>query len=99
MAGGPRPAPAGMPDRSGEEEVTVDGVTYRRGEHVRLRPGKGGDPYDTMVDGRMATIERILFDVEDKLYFAVTIDDDPGQDLLRETGRFLFFFKGEVEPA
>lgn len=99
MAGGPRPTPAGMPDRSGEEEVTVEGLTFRRGEHVRLRPGKGGDPYDTMVDGRMATIERILFDVEDKLYFAVTIDDDPGQDLLRETGRFLFFFKGEVEPA
>ena len=99
MAGGPRAAPAGMPQYSGEDEVTVDGVTYRRGGHVRLCPGKGDDPYDTMLDGRMATIERILFDVEDKLYFAVTIDDEPGQDLLRETGRYLFFFNGEVEPA
>jgi hypothetical protein len=27
------------------------------------------------------------------------VDDDPGQDLLRETGRFLFFFADEVEPV
>ena len=25
------------------------------------------------------------------------MDDDPGQDLMRDTGRFLFFFAGEVE--
>jgi hypothetical protein len=29
----------------------------------------------------------------------VTVDDDPGQELMRETGRYLFFFAGEVEPA
>ncbi len=27
----------------------------------------------------------------------MTIDDDPGQDLMRETGRFLYFFAPEVE--
>jgi len=27
----------------------------------------------------------------------VTIDDDPAQDLFRETGRYLFFKAGEVE--
>ncbi len=27
----------------------------------------------------------------------MTVDDDPGQDLLRETGRYLFFFGDEVE--
>ncbi len=45
----------------------------------------------------MATLERIYFDYDDKLYFGVTIDDDPGQELMRETGRFLFFFAGELE--
>ena len=25
------------------------------------------------------------------------MDDDPGQELMRDTGRFLFFFAGEVE--
>ena len=27
----------------------------------------------------------------------MTVDDDPGQQLMRETGRFLFFFAGELE--
>jgi hypothetical protein len=27
----------------------------------------------------------------------VTIDDDPGQELLRESGRYLYFFPPEVE--
>ena len=50
-----------------------------------------------MLDGRRATIERIYYDYEDRFYFGVTIDDDPGQDLMRDTGRFLFFFAGELE--
>jgi hypothetical protein len=25
------------------------------------------------------------------------VDDDPGQQLMRDTGRFLFFFAGELE--
>ena len=52
-----------------------------------------------MVSGRTATIEKILYDVDDRLYFAVTVDGDPGQELLRDSGRFLYFFEGEVEPA
>jgi hypothetical protein len=62
-----------------------------------LRPGAQGDPFDMMVDGKVATIERIYYDTEDKLYLAVTVDDDPGQDLLRDSGRYLFFFPDEVE--
>jgi hydrogenase maturation protease len=56
-------------------------------------------PYDQILDGRVATLERIYFDYDDKLYFGVTVDDDPGQELMRETGRFLFFFTGELEGA
>ena len=81
----------------GEEEVTLDDVRYRRHDKVTLRLKLRSDPYDRILDGRVATIERIYYDYEDKLYFAVTIDDDPGQDLMRDTGRFLFFFVGEVE--
>jgi hypothetical protein len=97
MAAGPRPAPPGMPDLSGEKEATLDGITFTRGDKVRLLLGQDGDPYDKMLDGRMATLERILWDVDDKLYLGVTVDGDPGQDLMRDTGRFLFFFAGEVE--
>jgi hypothetical protein len=81
----------------GEEEVTLDEVTFRRGDKVTLHLKLRDDPYDRMLDGRVATIERIYYDYEDRLYFGVTVDDDPGQDLMRDTGRFLFFFAGEVE--
>ena len=47
---------------------------------------------------RRATIERIYLDDDERTYFAVTVDGDPGQDLMRETGRYLFFFAPEVEP-
>jgi hypothetical protein len=81
----------------GEQEVVLDGVTYHVGDKVVLRLTERSDPYDRILDGRVATLERIYYDYDDKLYFGATIDDDPGQDLMRETGRFLFFFAGEVE--
>jgi hypothetical protein len=81
----------------GESQVDVDGVTYRLGDKVVLRLGHRSDPYDQLLDGRVATLERIYFDYDDKLYFGVTVDDDPGQELMRETGRFHFFFTGELE--
>ena len=77
----------------------VDGVTYRLGDKVVLRLGHRTDPYDQILDGRTATLERIYFDYDDKLYFGVTVDDDPGQELMRETGRFLFFLTGELEAC
>ncbi|MDQ6835253.1 MAG: hypothetical protein M3016_03610 [Actinomycetota bacterium] len=107
MAGGPRemsgaglgaPGPGGAADVPGEERATVDGVTFVRGAKLRLRPGTDRDFYDRMLDGRAATIERIYLDYDDKVYLGVTVDDDPGQQLMRETGRYLFFFTHEVEP-
>jgi hypothetical protein len=83
----------------GERQVEVDGITYRLGDKVVLRLGHRSDPYDRILDGRTATLERIYFDYDDKLYFGVTVDDDPGQELMRETGRFLFFFTGELEAC
>ena len=47
--------------------------------------------------GARATIERIFIDYDGKAHLGVTIDDDPGQHLMRETGRYLFFFAPEVE--
>jgi hypothetical protein len=92
----PRHDPFDVP---GEERAEVDGVTYVRGEKVVLLPGTDGDPFDRILHGRVATIERIMIDDADRVHLAVTVDDDPGQDLLRETGRFLFFFPHQVAPA
>jgi hypothetical protein len=95
----PTPPTAAEKEVRGEQRATVDGVTFARGDTLVLRPGTDRDPYDRMLDGRRATIERIYVDYDDRVHLAVTVDDDPGQELMRETGRYLFFFANEVEPA
>jgi len=89
----------GASEVRGEQHAILDGVRYDRGDTVVLRPGTDRDPFDRMLDGRRATIERIYVDYDDRVHIGVTVDDDPGQELMRETGRYLFFFAGEVEPA
>jgi hypothetical protein len=83
-----------MADPPGERSATVDGVTYRPGDSVTLRAERTAQ--DHLVSGRTATIERIYLDYDGRVHLAVTVDDDPGQDLLREMGRYLFFDPSEV---
>ena len=45
----------------------------------------------------MATIERIYYDYDGTVHLAVTVDDVPGQELMRDIGRFLYFTPTEVE--
>jgi hypothetical protein len=80
-----------------EREAAIPGGVVRLGDRVVLRLGGRVDTYDRMLDGRTATIERIYLDYDDRTHFGVTIDDDPGQLLMRESGRFHFFFTGEFE--
>ena len=84
------------PEIRGERATTVDGRRVALGDTIVLRPGVGRDPYDGMLDGRRATVERIYIDSDERVQLAVTIDDVPGQDLLRDSGRYLFFFAHEV---
>ena len=93
----PEPPPGLADPSAGEHQAAVDGVTFRRGGRVRLRPGPDADLHARLLDGRTATIERIFVDYDGKTHLGVTIDDDPGQELMRETNRFLFFFAPEVE--
>ncbi len=90
-------SPESADDNPGEARAVVDGVTFERGAQLILRPGTDRDPFDRMLDGRSATLERIYIDYDDRVHLAVTVDDDPGQDLMRETGRYLFFFPHEVQ--
>jgi hypothetical protein len=82
----------------GEREVEVDGVTYRLGDKVVLRLEHRSDPYDQILNGRTATVERIYFDYDDQIHVGVTVDGDASQELFRETGRYIFFKGDEVEP-
>jgi len=93
----PEEPPDLVDPQAGEQEADVDGVRFRRGGKVRICPGPDADLHARMLDGRVATIERILIDYDGKMHLGVTIDGDPGQELLRDSGRFLFFFAGEVE--
>lgn len=81
----------------GETTLLVDGTTYRLGASVRLRAGDDHAAHDHLLDGRAATIERIYVDYEDQVHLCVTVDDDPGQELMRDIGRYLYFKPSEVE--
>ena len=83
--------------REGDDITEVEGRQFRRGATVVLRPGPGADFHARMLDGRRATLERIFTDYDGRTHLGVTIDDDPGQELMRDTGRYLFFFAEEVE--
>jgi hypothetical protein len=92
----------GQPEKghpqAGEPQATIGGRTIRRGARVTLRPrSQAGDTYDVILAGHAATVERIYVDYEDGVHLGVTIDEDPGQDLMRESGRYLFFKPEEVE--
>jgi hypothetical protein len=93
----PAPSTAVRDPSAGETSAEVNGQVFRRGGHVLLRPGPDADLHARMLDGRSATIERIYRDYDGKVHLGVTVDGDAGQELMRETGRFLFFFAPEVE--
>jgi len=82
------------------EQVEVSGVGIKPGARVRLRPRAGGDIFDLALAGQIAIVESIEQDYEDKVHFAVVLEDDPGRDLgmLRQPGHRFFFSPEEVEP-
>jgi hypothetical protein len=83
----------------GSDSVRVGGVALARGSRVRLRPGmRRADAQDMFLDGRVATVEAVLSDVDGERHLAVTLDDDPAAELHRWHGRFLYFAPDEVEP-
>lgn len=81
-------------------EYTVDGISIRTGDRVRLRPRDGGDIFDLALKGQIAIIESIEQDYESNVHLAVVLEDDPGRDLgmLRQPGHRFFFTPAEVEP-
>jgi hypothetical protein len=85
--------------REGEPEVEVEGIVYRRGDKVVLRPAANATAQDHLVAGRAATIERIYHDYDGTVHLAVTVDGVPGQEVMRDIGRYLYFKTSEVEAV
>jgi len=83
----------------GENQVEVNGVRFASHDKVRLKLGhRRCDVIDEVFNGRVATVEKIYRDYDDKVYLGVTLDDDPAQDMQRDLARYLYFFPDEVEP-
>jgi hypothetical protein len=71
----------------------------QRGDRVKLRPKPGGDVFDVALAGRIAIVESIEQDFDNRTHVAVVVEDDPGKDLgfLRQPGHRFFFSADEVE--
>ena len=80
--------------------VNVGSVEVEKGSRVLLWPSSGGDIMDIALKGKVAFVESIEQDYEDRVYIAVTLEDDPGRDLGgdRILGHRFFFSPEEVEP-
>jgi hydrogenase maturation protease len=88
-------------ERRGPEVVDVHGVAVRAGSAVRLAPRQtGSDIFEVALAGRTALVHEILESYEGRIQLAVTVTEDPGQDLgaLRRPGHRFFFDPDEVEP-
>jgi hydrogenase maturation protease len=87
-------------ERPALQSVVVRGVELAKGSRVLLWPRAGGDIMDLALKGKVAFVEGIEQDYEDRIYIAVTLEDDPGRDLGK--GRYLghrfFFSPEEIEP-
>ena len=107
----PGPAPGAPPetpwwdpgaDRSVDPDndtVQIGAVAVGAGSRVLLKPGlRRTDAQDLFLHGRGALVEAVLHDVDGSVHLAVTVEDDPGADLWREQGRFLYFQPDEVVP-
>jgi hypothetical protein len=81
------------------DSVLIGGQQVARGSLVRLRPGaRRADAQDMFLAGRIAEVQAVLLDIEDRPYLAVALTDHPDPDLSIAHGRFLYFMPDEVEP-
>ena len=78
--------------------VFVGDTKVAKGSAVRLHPKRRADAWDMFLAGKVATVQAIHQDLEDVMYVAVTVDDDPASDLHEWYGRSFFFYPDEIEP-
>lgn len=82
------------------ETVSIQGILHKKGDLVRVRPKRRADALDMALAGRVAMIESIEQDAEDRTHLALVLEDDPGRDLglARQTAHRFFYGTDEVEP-
>jgi hypothetical protein len=81
-----------------KDTVNIGGVPVAKGDKVVLRPGtRRSDAQDMFLTGKVADVQAVFHDLEDKMFLAVTLEEDINADLQIEHGRFLYFSPDEVE--
>jgi hypothetical protein len=79
--------------------VSINGTEVKAGDRVVIRPNRRADAIDLMLAGKVAIIEALEQDAEDKIHLALVLEDDPGRDLgfARQSGHRFFYGAEEVE--
>ena len=72
---------------------------FHRGDRVRIRPRRRSDSMDVVLAGRVARVEAVHRDLENRTYVAVVVEDDPAADLHEQYGRFFYYDPDELEPV
>jgi hypothetical protein len=87
-------------ERPAPPSVAVGGVEVSTGSRVRLWPQAGRDIFDIALSGKVAIVEKIEQDFEDRILLAVSVEDDPGREMvdMPVLGHRFFFSPDEVEP-
>ena len=80
--------------------MRIGGTELTIGDRVRLDPKGRADIMDLVLKDKVAVIEAIECDFEDRVHLAVTIADDPGRELGfgHMPGHRFFFGPDEVQP-
>ena len=87
-------------ERPAPEAVRIDEAIVRRRSRVRLKPRRGADVFDLALADRVGVVDEIVEAIDGAVKLAVTVEDDPGQDLgeAGQLGHRFFFSIDEVEP-
>jgi hydrogenase maturation protease len=80
--------------------LQVGGTELTIGDRVRLDPKGRADIMDLVLKDKVAVVEAIECDFEDRVHLAVTIADDPGREMGfgHMPGHRFFFGPDEVQP-
>jgi hypothetical protein len=80
--------------------VIIDGGAISKGSRVELQPRlHGADAQDMFLVGKTATVQAVVLDVDGSHHVAVTVDDDPANDVHVAQGRFRYFAPTELRPV
>ena len=87
-------------ERPAPDAIRIDGAVVRRRSRVRLKPRRGADVFDLALADRVGVVDEIVEAIDGAVKLAVTVEDDPGQDLgeAGQLGHRFFFSVDEVEP-